>query len=227
MSQFNPVHALLSCRFNVRCSIDFPSMPFLSNNLSPLVFIIILLYEFLLYYTFYIPFQSHPSSFDHPNILWIYEPTHLIFSTPCCHVISTPNSLLNTLLWTITSFTHNNQILTKFWCFISYCLRSHLTNGHTKSSAPKDVQPFPHLNPPQSPTAHNFPPPLPLTTYSPYLSQFYPPFCSPHNYFLPHSVRPVPRQTSFSESNEPYVFFTILLALPPYVLKSPATSISW
>lgn len=37
------------------------------------------------------------------------------------------------------NFTRNHQKLTKFWCYISYCLYSQLENRHTKSSAPNDT----------------------------------------------------------------------------------------
>ena len=42
---------------------------------------------------------------------------------------------------------------------------------------------------------------LPFATSSLNPSPFYPPFCSPHNNFPPHSLRPVPTKTSFSQSN--------------------------
>ena len=192
---------------------------------------------------FYMSVQSHIPSFYQANHNLVrinnYEATHYVFFSmfllPCYfmpqhfleHPVLKHRQTVDFPKYDTLSFTRSHKQLTKFWCYKSYWLCSQLANGHTKCSAPNDTYAeFPPLNPSlisyrtQYPFPSALPTHLPFASTSPDLSpismcSFCPPFCSPYNYFPPHSIRSVPRQTSFSKYNETNVFFTILLALSP------------
>ena len=108
------------------------------------------------------------------------------------------------------SFTRKCQKLTKFWCCMYILLVVFPINKRTRKmfcteryAAIPSVKPPTQIPLPSSP--QNTIPPTHTHLHPIYhqyhsICWFCPPFCSPYNYFSPHSVRPVPRQTSFWES---------------------------
>jgi len=120
------------------------------------------------------------------------------------------------------SFTRKYQKLTKFWCCIYIYTHIYIhiyiyillvvfpINKRTRKifcteryAAIPPVKAPTQIPLPSSPQ-NTIPPPHthlhPIYHQYHSICSFCPPFCSPYNYFSPHSVRHVPRQTSFWES---------------------------